>query len=192
MNSEDLFLHNKFLLNIMISLLCRIVRIFWFENIKFQGILNDIISHLREDNIFSMIIPFILFSELISQFQSDLPPKSKLYRYISDFKDKALLTIYDNSTNFLINILKQNLKFEKIEYCVIFINELSKCISECMEYEEDLNIKDENYKKYEIKPIYVPNCKKRNKESPLDFDSLVMICRCLFETHSIISKLVKE
>ena len=74
----------------------------------------------------------------------------------------------------------------------MFINELSKCINECMEYEEILNIKCENYKKYEINPIYVPNNKKRSKDKTLNIESLILICRSLFDTHNIIAKLLKE
>jgi hypothetical protein len=151
-----------------------------------------VLKTVKEENSFSMMIPFLIYTELIYQFQlPHLPPKNKLYRYISDFKENALLSIYESATNFLINIFKQDIKFEKIEHCILFINELSKCINECMEYEEDLNIKEENYKKYEIKPIYVPN-KKRTKDKTLNIDSLILICRNLFDTHNIIAKLVKE
>jgi hypothetical protein len=140
-----------------------------------------------------MIIPFLIYSELIYQFQlPDIPPKNKIYRYISDFKDYSLLHIYENATSFLINIFKQNVKFENLEHYLFFIKELSICLSECMEYEEDLNLKDVNYKKFEIKPIYVPNNRKRTKDKSLDVESFIVICKSLFETHCIIAKLVKE
>ena len=180
-------------MNILITLVCRIVRISWLQNEKFKEIIDDVLKTIKEENSFSMIVPFLIYTELIYQFQlSNLPPKNKLYRYISDFKDYALLPIYENATNFLVNIFKQEIKFEKIEHCIMFINELSKCVNECMEYEEDLNIKCENYKKYEIKPIYVPNNKKRSKDKTLNIDSLILICRSLFDTHNIIAKLLKE
>ena len=165
----------------------------WDQSNKFKEIINDITSQIKEESTFSMLTTFLIYSELINQFQSlNLPPKNKTQRIISDFKDYALYPIYETSTNFLMNIFKQQIKFEKIGHCLLFINEIAKCISECMEYEEDLNIKNENYKKHEIKPIYVPNNKKRVKDKTLDIDNLTLICRNLFDTHNIISKLVKE
>jgi len=140
-----------------------------------------------------MIIPFLIYTELIYQFQiADLPPKNKIYRFISDFKEFALLHIYENASGFLINIFKQSIKFENLEHYLYFIKELSKCLNACMEYEEDLNIKDENYKRFEIKPIYVPNNKKRSKDKSLDLDLLINLCKSLFDTHSVLVKMIKE
>jgi hypothetical protein len=184
------------LLNILITLLCRIVRISWLTDARFKQVISEVLLNIKEENTFSSLIPFLIYSELIYQFQSDLPPKNKytiiffihrLARVISDFKDISLIHIYEYASNFLMNIFKQNFKFEKIEHCLIYINEISKCITECMEFEDDLNVKEECYKKFEIKPVYVPNNKKRCKDKSLDIDGLILITTNLFDTHNIIS-----
>lgn len=139
------------------------------------------------------MIPFLIFSELIYQFQlPNLPPKNKLFKYISDFKDHALLHIYENATSFLINIFKQHVKFENIDHYLYFVKEIAKCLNECMDYEEDLNIKDENYKKFEIKPVYVPNNKRKSRDKTLDVETLNMIVKSLFDTHCVIARMMKE
>lgn len=160
---------------------------------KFKEIIIEAMRTYKEENPIGNVLPLLIYSELIYQFQlPDLPPKNKLFRYISDFKDYSLLSIYDFATGCLINIFNHMIKFENLEDYIFTIKEISKCLSECMEYEEDLNSKHENYKKFEIKPVYVPNGKKRTKDRTIDIETLKTICKSLFETHSVICRLIKE
>jgi hypothetical protein len=136
---------------------------------------------------------FKIFSELIDQFQQpDLPPKNKLYRYISDFKDSALFNIYSYSTDFLIGVLNK-IEFEDFNCHLIYFSAIANCINESLEYEEDLNAKDENYKKFEIKPFYIPNNNKRkSRDKSLDIETLLIIISRLLEHNKIFSKLQKN
>jgi hypothetical protein len=63
-----------------------------------------------------------------------------------------------------------------------------------MDYVEDLNTKEDFYKKYEIKPVYVPNSKKfgKNNQKFLDIENLILISESLFDMHNMISIFAKE
>ncbi len=71
-------------------------------------------------------------------------------------------------------------------YC-IDIN--AKLAVECFDYEDDLNIKDDSYEKYEIRPTYIPTVKRpRLKDRTIEIDSLINFSNKLFEVHNMINK----
>lgn len=104
------------------------------------------------------------------------------------------MSIYEYATKVLIAICRREIELENREHYIIFTNEVAKVIIECMDYVEDLNTKEDYYKKYEIKPVFVPNSKKYGKNSSkfLEIDNLILICESLFEMHNIISIFSKE
>ncbi len=178
------------------TLLCRIVRISWHQSAYFKECVPKVLRLYKEENTIANVLPFIIFSELIYQFQlGNLPPKNQQTRLIQDFKDNCLISIYELTTESLYNIFVRKLLFENLTHYIYFLREISKVLNECMDYEEDLNVKTENYKKFEIKPIFVPNNHRRNgqrRDRSLDFSTLETICKCLFECHNILTKSVKE
>lgn len=174
--------------------MCKIVRVSWFQSSRFKEVvIIDICKFMRHDFSPISLIPIMIQTELVYQFQlADIPPKHSLFKFTSDFKEHYLFSIYEFACNSLVSTFNNKYNFENLECYVFFIKEISNCLNECLEYEEDLNVKSENYKKFEIKPVYVPNCKKRCKDKSLDINSLNTICLGLFESHLIISKIVKE
>jgi hypothetical protein len=122
----------------------------------------------------------------------NLPPKNRIYRFISDFKDTSLFNIYTYATEFLIEVLNK-IEFEDFGCHLIYFSTIAICINEALEYEEDLNARDDNYKKYEIRPSYIPNNHKRkSRDKSLNVETLINIITRLFEHNKILSKLQCE
>lgn len=58
-----------------------------------------------------------------------------------------------------------------------------------MDYEEDLNAKDDAYEKFQIRATFIPTIKKvKIKDKSIDVDFLSDFCRSLFEMHVVINK----
>ena len=77
-----------------------------------------------------------------------------------------------------------------MEMNLISINELSKLIIECLDYEEDLNIKEDSYEKFEIKPTFIPNIKKfKSRDKTINLDFMSEFCEKLFDVHAMMNKL---
>ena len=134
-----------------------------------------------------------IFTEIIDQFQqANLPPKSKLLRYVADFKENTLYDIYKHCTFYLDGFFKNQMAFEKFEYSLIFFAEIAKCLNICLDYEDDINYKEDiNMNKYNLKPVYVPNLnsKKRGRiDKRLDAQELDSIVKNLYDTYMYITK----
>ena len=57
-----------------------------------------------------------------------------------------------------------------------------------MDYSEDLNIKEESYNKYEIKPTYIPSPRRRGKDKKLNIIFLLGLCQNLFDLYNMLVK----
>lgn len=92
--------------------------------------------------------------------------------------------------NSLINIFTQKMIFETTEMTYYCTDLNAKLVVECLDYEEDLNIKEDSYEKYEIRPTFIPTVKKvKVKDRTIDIDFLITFCNKLFEVHNMINKL---
>ena len=186
------------MLNIVIKLLCVISRFNWNQIPLMKNIVNDVISRIKDDSINSQILPFKIFTELIYQFQSTENMKnnnfykSKLKKTICEFKEISLLPIFEYANNILFALFQHEIKTEKIEDFICFINEILKCLNECLDYEDDINAKEDNYSQYEIKPVYIPNNKKRTRDKTLDANLLSNLIQNLFDTYSLILKVTTD
>ena len=184
----------KIIYNLMIKLLCRIVRLNWSQISEMRNIYDTIFSYTNEDFSPSLIIPFDIFTELIYQFQSYDGIKNnpiqinKMQKVISEFKDSTLLQIFNYSMTILFSLFQHKFKTENMEEFMGYINKISKCLNECMDYEDDLNAKEDNYSKFEIKPVFIPNNRKRLKDKKLDIEVLSNLSQNLFDTYSSILK----
>lgn len=182
----------------MIKLLCIISRFNWNQIPLIQNIVNDVISLIKDDSINSQILPFKIFTELIYQFQSSENMrnntfyKSKLKKTICEFKEISLLPIFEYANKILFALFQHEIKTEKIEDFISFINEILKCLNECLDYEDDINAKEDNYSQYEIKPVYIPNNKKRTRDKTLDVNLLSNLIQNLFDTYSLILKVTTD
>ena len=136
----------------MIKLLCRICRLSWFQDEKFKEII-EVITSMKTNSLEGALINFVIFNELIYEFQLiDIPPKNKYLRLISEFKDTALLKIYEFSTKSLLDIFSKEIKFEKLETSIIFIQEISKSLIFCFEFDDNSH-HDKSDKYFIVKKI---------------------------------------
>jgi len=98
--------------------------------------------------------------------------------------------IYETAINSLTNIFFQRMIFESTEMTYSCIDLNAKLVIECLDYEEDLNIKDDSYEKFEIRPTFIPTIKKfRVKDRTIDIEFLITFCTKLFEMHNLMNKL---
>ena len=78
--SEELFTRERPLLNKLISLLCVLTRLNWFNIGNFREICKEIETLFNDnsENCYKELIIFMIYSELINCFQDpNLPPKNK-------------------------------------------------------------------------------------------------------------------
>ena len=110
----------KILYNLMIKLLCRIVRLNWFQISEMKNIYETIFSYTNEDFSSSLIIPFDIFTELIFQFQSydgiknNSIQMNKFQKVVSDFKENTLLKIFNYSMTVLFSLFQKKFKSENM------------------------------------------------------------------------------
>jgi hypothetical protein len=114
-------------------------------------------------------------------------------KYVADFKDTTLYEIYKHCTYYLDSFFKNQFSFEKFEYSMLFFSEIAKCLNVCLDFEDDINYKDDiNMNKYNLKPIYVPNLNAKRKEKKndrrLDIGELNGIVKNLYDTYMYIAK----
>ena len=232
---DTFFTKKKFLLNSLITLYCRILRlsildehlafnkieeiseIFCeeislensenfenknaenFENFENSGNFENFENKNAENSLnFSFIMqkPVLIYLELINQFQSaEIPPLNKLKRSIEEFKEKSLTNIYIFAMNNLITFLNDNESFsstnsKKYQNDTFFVDICAKLIYECLDYEEDLNIKDFNFNKFQIKPGNIPNGKRvKLKDKQININSMIEFINAIFKVHNAISVL---
>ena len=159
-----------------------------------RNVFNDVIACVKDDSIYQSIMPFLVFTELIYQFQSNEVfisssfYKKKFQKSIIEFKDISLLPIFEYSQNMLLSLFQHQIKTENMEDFIFYINEVIKCLNECLDYEEDLNSKEDNYSKFEIKPVYIPNNKRRTRDKTLDIDVIASLVQNIFDTYLILIK----
>lgn len=103
-----------------------------------------------------------------------------------------MLPIFEYANNILFALFQHEIKTEKIDDFICFINEILKCLNECLDYEDDINAKEDNYSQYEIKPVYIPNNKKRTRDKTLDANLLSNLIQNLFDTYSLILKVTTD
>ncbi len=90
-----------------------------------------------------------------------------------------------------MSVFTQRIVFETIEMNLYCIDILTKLTIECLDYEDDINVKDDSYKKFEIKPTFIPTTKKiRSKDRTIDINFLIDFCERLFEVHAMINKII--
>ena len=194
-NADNLIKKTKYIFNTLIKLLCRVIRLFIFQNSQNRNcIYSDILTNIKDDSIYSLIVPFEIFSELIYQFQSSESVQFssyhqfKLYKMIAEFKDTILLPIFEYSISNLVNLFQHQIKTENFNEFVLFMNAIIKCTIETLDYEEDLNAKEDSYATYEIKPVYIPNLKRKTRDKTLNLNFISLLMQSLFESYLIVLK----
>lgn len=76
--NEQNYSSKKYFLNSLITLYCKIIRVSWLQEDVYKVFVEDIVNITKEDNLISYLIPHLIYTELILQFQSgDLPPINK-------------------------------------------------------------------------------------------------------------------
>jgi hypothetical protein len=126
------------------------------------------------------------------RYPSKIKSNIRLLRYISDFKENCLYDIYRHCTFYLSSFFKNELSFENFEYSLLFFAELAKCLNVCLDYEDDINYKDDiNLNKYNLKPAFVPNVNQRRRgkiDKRLDVSEIDGIVKNLFSTYELLDK----
>jgi hypothetical protein len=164
------------------------------ESGSFSGIESN--SEYNENNLpsNSMKKPILIYLELLHQFQSsEISPLNKLKKSIEEFKEKCLNNIYIFAMNNLIIFLNHRECFssansKKYQNDTFFVDICAKLIYECLDFEEDLNIKDYNFNKFQIKPGNIPNSKKvKLRDKQININSMIEFFNSIFRVHNAIS-----
>jgi hypothetical protein len=176
-----------------------------YESLSEIGLESNSVSDLEsghtensENNLpsNSMKKPILIYLELLSQFQSsEIPPFDKLKKSIEEFKEKCLNHIYIFAMNNLIIFLNHRESFsttspKKYQNDTFFVDICAKLIYECLDFEEDLNIKDFNFNKFQIKPGNIPYSKKvKLRDKQININSMIEFINSIFRIHNAISVL---
>ena len=190
--NDEIYINNypKYFKNLLIKCFCTLVRITWFKIAELKNVLNDIVSFIKEDNNFYILITsFEILKELVYIFQTNIQNQKQFNKkVITEFKDIILLQIFDYAYNILNKIFLRKINILNFEMQINLINEIVLMLNEVLDFEEDLNIKLIGYKKYELKTYYIPNNKKRCRDKSIDFEILYKIINGLFDFYTMIIK----
>ena len=89
--NDEIYINNypKYFKNLLIKCFCTLVRITWFKIAELKNVLNDIVSFIKEDNNFYILITsFEILKELVYIFQTNIQNQKQFNKkVITEFKD---------------------------------------------------------------------------------------------------------
>ena len=193
-NSESA--NEKLFLKSLIKLICRIIRVFFPQCNYFKKfvtiIINKSLVYKGDSNSIKIIIN--IFTEVIYQFQTNfglnknIIQMNKYFGTLEEFKENSLITIFNYTCDAIQNIINHKIQTDNLKDMLQLTKQAVLCLLECLDYSEDINIKEESYSKYEIKPTYIPSPRRRGKDKKLNIIFLLTICQNLFDLYNMIIK----
>ena len=188
--------NGKLFMKSLIKLICRIIRVFYPQCNYFKKfvsiIINKSLIYNNDSNTIKIIIN--IFTEVIYQFQTffglnkNTIQMTKYFGTLEEFRENSLITIFKYTCEAISNIIKHKIQTDNFRDMLQLAKQAVLCLRECLDYSDDLNIKEEDYNKYEIKPTYIPSPRRRGKDKKLSIIFLIDICQNLFDLYNLIVK----
>ena len=188
--------NEKLYLKSLIKLISRIIRVFFPQCNYFKKfvtiIINKSLVYKNDSNSLKIIIN--IFSEVIYQFQTNFGlnkntiQMNKYFGTLEEFKEGSLITIFNYTCDVVQNIISHKIQTDNLIDMLQLTKQVVLCLLECLDYSEDINIKEESYNKYEIKPTYIPSPRRRGKDKKLNIIFLLNLCQNLFDLYNMIVK----
>ena len=189
-NNEKLYLKS------LIKLISRIIRVFFPQCNYFKKfvtiVINKSLVYKNDSNSIKIIIN--IFTEVIYQFQTNFGlnkntiQMNKYYGTLEEFKEGCLITIFNYTCDVVQNIINHKIQTDNLKDMLQLTKQVVQCLLECLDYSEDLNMKEESYNKYEIKPTYIPSPRRRGKDKKLNIIFLLSLCQNLFDLYNMLVK----
>ena len=186
--------NNKIVMNSIIKLIARIIRVFFPQCNYFKKfdtiIINKSLIYNNDSNSIKLIIS--LFTEIIYQFQTNFElnkntiQMTKYFGTLDEVKEGPLINIFNYNCDMITNIIGHKIQTDNFKDILQLSKQIVLCLEECLNYSEDSNIKEEDYNKYEIKPTIIPSPKRRGKDKKLNISYLLSICQNLFDLYNMI------
>ena len=189
-NNEKLYMKS------LIKLVSRIIRVFFPQCNYFKKfvtiIINKSLTYKNDSNRLKIMIN--IFTEVIYQFQTNFGlskntiQMNKYFKTLEEFKEGCLISIFNHTCDAVQNIIGHKIQTDNLKDMLQLSKQAVLCLLECLDYSEDLNIKEEDYNKYEIKPTYIPSPRRRGKDKKLNIIFLLCLCQNLFDLYNMIVK----
>ena len=158
--------------------------------------INKSSIYKNDSNILKILIE--IFTEVIYQFQTNFGLNKNtiqmnkyfgtLFGTLEEFKEASLIGIFNYTCDVVQNIINHKIQTDNLKDMLQLSKQVVLCLLECLDYSEDINIKEENYNKYEIKPTYIPSPRRRGKDKKLNIIFLLGLCQNLFDLYNMIIK----
>ena len=188
--------NEKLYMKSLIKLISRIIRVFYPQCNYFKKFMTEMINkssiYKNDSNILKILIE--IFTEVIYQFQTNFGlnkntiQMNKYFGTLEEFKEASLIGIFNYTCDVVQNIINHKIQTDNLKDMLQLSKQVVLCLLECLDYSEDINIKEENYNKYEIKPTYIPSPRRRGKDKKLNIIFLLGLCQNLFDLYNMIIK----
>ena len=188
--------NEKLYLKSLIKLISRIIRVFFPQCNYFKKfvtiVINKSLVYKNDSNSLKIIINIL--TEVIYQFQTNFGlnkntiQMNKYFGTLEEFKEGSLITIFNYTCDIVQNIINHKIQTDNLKDMLQLTKQVVLCLLECLDYSEDINIKEESYNKYEIKPTYIPSPRRRGKDKKLNIIFLLSLCQNLFDLYNMIIK----
>ena len=189
-NNEKLYMKS------LMKLICRIIRVFYPQCNYFKKfvsiVTNKSLIYDNDSDCFKIITN--IFTEVIYQFQTNfglnknIIQMSKYFGTLEEFKDSSLINIFNYSCDIVLKLIEHKIQTDNFRDMLQLSKQAVLCLQECLDYSEDINVKEEDYNKYEIKPTIIPSQRRRGKDKKLNINLLNNLCQNLFDLYNIIVK----
>ena len=188
--------NEKLYMKSLIKLISRIIRVFYPQCNYFKKfvtlVINKSLVYKNDSNSYKIIIE--IFTESIYQFQTNFGlnkntiQMNKYFGTLEEFKENSLIQIFNYTCDVIQNIINHKIQTDNLKDMLQLSKQVVLCLLESLDYSEDINIKEENYNKYEIKPTYIPSPRRRGKDKKLNIIFLLGLCQNLFDLYNMIVK----
>ena len=188
--------NEKLYLKSLIKLISRIIRVFFPQCNYFKKfvtiVINKSLVYKNDSNSLKIILNIL--TEVIYQFQTNFGlnkntiQMNKYFGTLEEFKEGSLITIFNYTCDIVQNIINHKIQTDNLKDMLQLTKQVVLCLLECLDYSEDINIKEESYNKYEIKPTYIPSPRRRGKDKKLNIIFLLSLCQNLFDLYNMIIK----
>ena len=188
--------NEKLYLKSLIKLISRIIRVFFPQCNYFKKfvtiVINKSLVYKNDSNCLKIILNIL--TEVIYQFQTNFGlnkntiQMNKYFGTLEEFKEGSLITIFNYTCDIVQNIINHKIQTDNLKDMLQLTKQVVLCLLECLDYSEDINIKEESYNKYEIKPTYIPSPRRRGKDKKLNIIFLLSLCQNLFDLYNMIIK----
>ena len=186
--------NEKLYLKSLIKLISRIIRVFFPQCNYFKKfvtlVINKSLVYKNDSNSLKIILNIL--TEVIYQFQTNFGlnkntiQMNKYFGTLEEFKEGSLITIFNYTCDIVQNIINHKIQTDNLKDMLQLTKQVVLCLLECLDYSEDINIKEESYNKYEIKPTYIPSPRRRGKDKKLNIIFLLSLCQNLFDLYNMI------